>query len=240
MIFTRQTAMQQIEELVKTYPLLHIAKSDSQQIKLSGRILIHRSIPDFVLRKEYALDVIIPIGIEKVPFVIDSEKEIDRSYEHVYPNGRLCLETEIAIHNRFRDGLVLTEWMRDFVEPYYMTYEYYQVYGEYPFGERSHGIEGIIESYQEVLNTPSSEEAYRLLCFIVEHSYRGHLRCPCESGKRIRNCHGKYMEPFYCNEAMKLQLEKDIELWEKHREKKTKYNSITTKRGGNVKTPGVS
>lgn len=59
-----------------------------------------------------------------------------------------------------------------------------------PFGELSHGGKGISEYYKEFFETDSELVVIELLKIIIEDSYRGHMPCPCASGKRLRNCHG--------------------------------------------------
>lgn len=73
---------------------------------------------------------------------------------------------------------------------YLYTYRYYEEYGIYPFGERSHGIMGDLEYIKELFNVKEWGQVFDIMHFIANFSYRGHLLCPCGSGKRLRNCHG--------------------------------------------------
>lgn len=45
--------------------------------------------------------------------------------------------------------------------------------------------------YQERFGTKSVNVVLRLLEIITHKNYRGHILCPCNSGKRIRKCHGQ-------------------------------------------------
>ena len=135
--------------------------------------------------------------------------QIDESYPHRYTDGQLCLETDAAIRICFLAGFDLEIWMRDFVEPYYFSYEYYQRYGVFPFGERAHGIEGVLQTYGEYFNEPDYVKVFRLMEFIQFGQYRGHLPCPCGSGEKTRSCHGKFIKKFFENSNLKIIVQRD-------------------------------
>ena len=55
---------------------------------------------------------------------------------------------------------------------------------------------------------------FDIIVFIIQSTYKGHLLCPCGSGKRIRNCHGKILKDMLeaglredCIEIMKKLVE---------------------------------
>jgi hypothetical protein len=59
----------------------------------------------------------------------------------------------------------------------------------WPFGERSHGYQGMLECYLEMLGI---EEPSRVLAYfdcLRKEQLRGHWNCPCGRGKRLRDCH---------------------------------------------------
>lgn len=145
MIFSLESIKPQLEELKIHYPDLEIVESDEKHIRFHGSILVHRTVCDFSLFKTYDIDIVVPINSNELPYAIDTGHQISDTYRHFYPKTRgLCLETDTMIRVRFIDGFNLLEWMDEFVEPYFIYYEFYQIYGTFPAGERSHGCEGII------------------------------------------------------------------------------------------------
>ena len=64
------------------------------------------------------------------------------------------------------------------------TYEFYIRYGEFPFGERAHGIEGIIQTYEnfsmrwiygkvlKILSLSQSQVPWTLLCLADQLKFR--------------------------------------------------------------------
>ena len=140
MIISKAVAVQQANSLLHLYNYrkLKICTMEETEIVLAGSILINRSAKGFQLCKEYSVKIVIPIESEKLPYVLDAGNHIDCNYPHRYLNGKLCLETDTSIRVRFVDGFSLEAWLEEFVEPYYFSYEFYQRYGEFPFGERGH------------------------------------------------------------------------------------------------------
>ncbi len=215
MIFTVETVTPQIAQLLHEYPDLAVVKFDSQVVLLRGQILVFRAYNDFTLRKTYTIDVVIPIGSDGLPFVIDTDGQIEQDYHHYYPNGMLCLATDSQIRIYFIDGFNLVEWMSEFVEVYYFSYEYYKRFGIFPFGERAHGSWGIIQTYQDFLMAKDIVEAYKLMRFIKHQEYRGHHICPCGSEKKLRNCHGQAMLRFYKDARIRKVMIDDLEAFDR-------------------------
>jgi hypothetical protein len=73
---------------------------------------------------------------------------------------------------------------------YLYSYSYLEKYGKLPFGDLSHGGQGLREFYSELFNTDDVRVILALLKIMADDSYRGHLPCPCGSGEILRKCHG--------------------------------------------------
>lgn len=200
---------EQIQHLLNHYPSLAIVETDFKQIRLIGTISIYRSACNYTLCKDYTIELFIPISDSELPKIKCTDNSIDVNYPHRYTNGMLCLETDTTIKFRFIDGFNLVEWMDEYVETYFFSYEYYMRYGHFPFGERSHGFIGIVESYQDIFNETDYGKIYALLQYSAEHSYHGHVDCPCGSGLRLRKCHGLYLYPYMTDMRKKHIIQND-------------------------------
>ena len=211
MIMTLTTATEQISALLKAYPDLTVEKSDPDEVRLLGNIHIFRTALGFTLDSYYDIEIRIPIDSPKLPTVIDMGNAIEQSYPHRYTNGELCLETDTAVKLRFINGFNLLQWMDEYVEPYYFTYEYFMRFGSYPFGERPHGPEGVINTYQELFHEEDLDKTFILMMYCADESYRGHIHCPCGSGKKLRSCHGQHLFPLMTNPAIKEIIRSDVE-----------------------------
>lgn len=210
MIFSKESAVQQVNNLLHLYNKLQICTMDETQIVLAGSILINRSSKEFQVYKEYSVKIVIPLESEELPYVLDTGNHIDSNYPHRYLSGKLCLETDTNIKIRFIDVFLLEAWMTEYVEPYYFSYEFFQRYGEFPFGERGHGWNGIIQTYSDFFNEPDCVKTIRLMASISTHQYRGHALCPCGSGKKLRYCHGTFIMKFYADDRLKVIVRKDF------------------------------
>lgn len=150
------------------------------------KVLIGREIASRFLSGRY-------ITVGKI-YVWDIGNHIDKTYIHRYPDGELCLETEAYIALCFYNGYSLLQWMKNIVEPYYFSYENYTRFGEFPFGDRGHNLDSVIETYQQIFHENDLVKCVKLLHAISQRKYKGHLPCPCESGLITRKCHGRFMD----------------------------------------------
>lgn len=210
MIMSKESAMQQVNDLLCRYNKLRISKMDEKEIILTGLILVNRVYGGFHVCEEYSVKIVIPIGSKELPFVVDAGNHIADDYPHRYSNGTLCLETDTNMRIRFIDGLSLVKWMSEYVEAYYFSYEYFQRYGEFPFGERAHGYIGVIQTYADFFDEPDLVKTFNLMDYISTKKYRGHILCPCGSGKRLRDCHGTQIKKFLMTEELREIVRKDI------------------------------
>ena len=209
MIFSKDSATQQVSDLLEQYTGLEIDKSSEEEISLNGIISVHMTSLGFTLCKSYKIEVVISLYSDELPYVLDIANQIDDNYPHRYADGKLCLETDTSIRVRFIDGFSLVAWMAEYVEPYLFSYEYYQRYGEYPFGERYHGNSGILQTYSDFFHEADLCKTYLIMSSIACKQYRGHSLCPCRSGRKLRNCHGPYVMQFYTDKRLKEIVRKD-------------------------------
>lgn len=222
MIFTPETVKPQLARLLQEYPELRVMCENQKLIKLYGSVLVHRTANDVTIHKLYELEIVIPLYSDELPYVIDINKLIKTNYPHRYSDGRLCLATDTEIRIRFLEGFDLLTWMLDYVEVYYFSYEYFQRYGVFPFGDRSHGCRGIIQTYQDNFKTENEYAAYKIMKHIVQHPYRGHHMCPCGSGDKIRDCHGPLMRRFYDDHRLARILAADLQICESEKRSQIK------------------
>ncbi len=212
MIFTTDTIPPQLTKLLKHYPDLEIISQKDTEVIVSGNIFIFMKHPMYTLRKTYGVKIVIPLNTEELPYVVDKDNYISKSYHHYYSTGKLCLETDSAIRLRFVDGFDLIAWMTEYVETYFFSYEYYMRYNCFPFGERSHGLDGVLQTYLDVFNTKDPYSVLRIMSYISLSPYRGHNDCPCGSNLKLRNCHGKTILSFFTHPKKKEILKNDFEI----------------------------
>ena len=114
-------------------------------------------------------------------------KVVDR---HVFPSsGHCCLgiwEEWLLTAPDHSFEAFLTECFHN----YFVSQSWFEAKGEWPYGQRSHGKEGVIESYAELLGTTRDADLMAdYLRLLSRAEIKGHAACPCGSGLRLRNCH---------------------------------------------------
>ena len=208
---SQQSALDQVVTLTREHPKLNVVESNASCIRLCGEIEIYRTACGYTLDRTYNIEIGVPIDSNELPYVIDLDGVIDDSYPHRYVDGKLCLETDTAIRWRFISGFNLSEWVDEYVEPFFFSYEFYKRYGYFPFGERPHDIEGILNTYQDLLQESDLGKVFALMEFCANRRYRGHVRCPCGSGAKLRHCHGNTVFPIMRDPHKKEIISTDID-----------------------------
>lgn len=119
-------------------------------------------------------------------------EEIDR---HVVANGQACLAVNAEITMRWRTCSTLVGFLEALVKPFLAWQAYYDAHGQAPpWGERDHGPAGVLAFYRDLCGdlamSPTSVRKFMEM-LAVKKKPRGHEKCPCGSGKRLRDCHMK-------------------------------------------------
>jgi hypothetical protein len=127
---------------------------------------------------------------ESVPDLFETGGKIRRhADEHTYNNGRACLFVEGERWIHWPPGSTLVDFLNGPVRSHLVGHLHYKVEGFWPFGQRAHGAAGIVEAYSEMIgiNDRAIVEAY--LDVLCMSTVKGHVWCPCRSGRRLRSCH---------------------------------------------------
>lgn len=78
---------------------------------------------------------------------------------------------------------------------YFLSQVYFETKNDWPFGQRAHGIAGLVESFSELLGVePDFEVIENYLHALSMGKFKGHNDCPCGSEERIRKCHRKQLK----------------------------------------------
>lgn len=106
---------------------------------------------------------------------------------HVEPTGLACLSVPEEWHVLSSDRS-FQAFLDGPIKNFLVSQSAFELTGEWPFGERPHGFDGMVEGYGEwVGSTEPSVIRNYLRCLAME-SPKGHWACPCGSGKKVRQC----------------------------------------------------
>ena len=181
----------EVESLLVQQPLL--AKNEANNgLKISGKYKICYQFEDEVFEDYFSIEIFIPDGFpEDIPTIISADGTIRaNNYNgHIYENGQFCLEHDTVIATYLLDNPSFLGFLTRYLESYLFGFLYYRKYKILPFGEHKHGIPGLMDHYCDLFNTSDIRIAYILLTCLIKDNLQGHILCPCQSGKRYRNCH---------------------------------------------------
>lgn len=106
------------------------------------------------------------------------------------------------------------------VRNYFLSQRYFEIHGKWPFGERNHGVFGEVEAACDLAGV-ALERWNDLFSMLRKPDLKGHWKCPCGSGTRLRNCHMKQILDLREHATMDWvqkkidQLRKQAEEWHK-------------------------
>lgn len=221
--------IEEIKAVKESYPELDFICE--KQLFL-GSLKVNHIYNDFRVNESFDIEIEVPTNYpHDIPIVREVSGKI-KDYSHIYTNRKLCLGVDGEIMLRCNGEMNLKYLIDAYVIPYLFSYRYYERYQTYPFGERRHGMDGIFAAYMEYLALKDYISVYNFLKRAQSLKYRGHLPCPCDSGKIIRNCHAGFLKSFNQNSAIRRTIENDLKYIEEevnyieqHR-KRTKYATI--------------
>ena len=163
-------------------------KYNEEKQEITGNIHIEYICNDEFIKDDFNIQI--RIFNDDLPQVWEISNKIRKGYPHLYEDRRLCLATDLE-QRLYLENHTFLDWIKEYVEKYFVSYIYYKRYGVFPFGEHSHGEKGIYEFLKFNYKMDNLKEAKSIYEYVCTKKYRGHLDCPCGSGKKIRNCHGE-------------------------------------------------
>lgn len=181
---------QQFEELVGIFPGLTLCQNAPRRWVIRGALSFSATFRDVTISDAFSILILLPNDYpDSPPAVQETGGRIPADF-HQYGDRTLCLGAPVEVYRRFKADPRLVAFVKTLVVEYLYGYVYLEKYGTLPFGELSHGCQGIREYYQDAFSTDDVRIALALLKVLADGVYRGHHTCPCSSGKILRKCHG--------------------------------------------------
>jgi hypothetical protein len=180
----------QFEELDQTYSGLVLCEDAPGRWAIRGMLSFSATFQDVTITDAFSILIMLPQDYpDSPPTVQETGGRIPENF-HQYSDRTFCLGAPVEVWRRFKADPRLVAFVRTLVVEYLYGYAHLEKHGTLPFGELSHGCQGIREYYQELFNTDDVQIALALLKVLADGTYRGHQACPCGAGKILRKCHG--------------------------------------------------
>lgn len=200
-------------EIVGKYKFNIINRNKSYIGKTSIRIVVSKNFPD------------------TLPVVYFHE--VPNNMEHVYQDKSVCLASIGELVFTLSKNKSFIDFFKKFIDSFIYTMKWFEEYDTYVFGERDHGIIGLLDYYKECHGIDFL--SYKKMCTLVENGvYRGHQKCFCGSEKKIRDCHGVIIIPIINNNSLRAELLREQAYIERHI--KSIYKMKVTAEINNLKT----
>ena len=207
-----QIIRNQFDELREKYPGLYLTYHNKAAWSISGLLYFVASYEGQEIEDKYSIELLVWNNFpNSIPLAKEIGGRIPKTFHH-YENDGLCLGAPLAIRQTFRQEPTLLGFTNNCLIPYLYSFSYKSQYGKMPFGELSHGSQGLLEYYQSVFKVDNKKAVVRLLQVLTENNYQTNVKCPCGSRKQIRNCHGNQLQKMMIGES-RLEFRKEcIEL----------------------------
>lgn len=174
-------------DVEKAFPSLRFVES-GEKVQAKGSFPLSEA---GIVLDQYQIEIDLPNDYPySLPIVRETGGRIPRSVDrHVSKDGTLCVGLPDAL---WMDGTGTDSFLR-FLEGPLRTFLLGNSLVEHgdpwPFGEWGHERSGVFQYYSELFATDDSKVVITLLDSAYRANLKGHLPCPCKSGKNFRRCH---------------------------------------------------
>jgi hypothetical protein len=138
----------------------------------------------------YEVELRIPEAFpRRIPGIFETGGRIPLSYHHLQ-DGSLCLGSETRLRFMLSGGLSLFTFVDRCVIPYLYRFSHLKTYGEAPFEDLAHGVDGIKEDLRLLLGLGTQADVSAFVRLVaMKKRLANKERCPCGSGGRVGRCH---------------------------------------------------
>ncbi len=175
------------KEVRSVYPNLHFYLEDSL-VFIRGTFPV---IYEGTILDRYSIEIELPRDYpESIPIVREVGGLIPHTSDyHMNKAGVTCLFLPEDHWRVYPPDSTLLDFLKGPVHNFFLGQSHVRLGQPWPFGQWSHGSDGIREYYTELLGTNNLITIIKYLEYLRKPKLKGHWYCPCESGKRLRNCH---------------------------------------------------
>lgn len=127
----------------------------------------------------------------RFPTLFEKGKKIPKNADwHINGDGSCCVAVLPHEIIACTQGISVLRYIEEFVIPFLANQTYRRYQGEFANGEYSHGIKGIVEYYQNLLQIENIQTLISLLDWIIKNPKPSRTNtCFCGSRKKFRYCH---------------------------------------------------
>jgi len=106
---------------------------------------------------------------------------------HVDPSGLACVTVPEEWYFLSRDRS-FEAFLEGPIRNFLVSQSTFEATGKWPFGERPHGFEGLVQGYGDLFGSTESTVIRSYLRYLALKAPKGHWSCPCGGGGKVRQC----------------------------------------------------
>jgi len=164
---------------------------------INKRVCIRGSLPvtaDNIVIDRYLILVELPRGYPvSPPVVFEISNRIPRTaHHHMNQNGAACLFLPDEAWKYYTPTTSIVDFLRGPVNDFFLFQKELELLGHSLVEARRHGVEGIIDYYQEELSTKDLEVIIKFVDYLsreLKEQPKGHWECFCGSARKLKDCH---------------------------------------------------
>lgn len=208
-----QLVFDQMSEVQTEHPNLELVLSCSGEIVVQGAIRFSINFKDRTVKDEYRIKITVPADYpNSPPTVQETEKAITDNFHKFIKTGNLCLGAPVEVRRVFAQHKTLLGFVDLQIIPYLFSYSYFRDYGELPHGDLEHGMLGLLQYYKNFFGVDAIK-VMKLLKLLADDFAPPLMKCPCESGKVLMDCHEaklNKLRPYYSPQEFGVELREMI------------------------------
>lgn len=146
----------------------------------------------------YSIEIeLLPDYPKSVPLVREIGGRIPRNgTRHIWTTGNCCLFVEEETFKYYPEGTTTKDFIQKIVIGHFINQKHFELTGKWLKGDRSHGIEGKLEFYEEELETKNRYIIFRFIQNLAKDYIRDYQICFCGSKKKLGNCHLRLLREY--------------------------------------------
>lgn len=221
--------LEDLEIFLVKQPEMEITLTENEKYTIEGFYNLSSSFNNIYLDGRYNIKIEVSKKYpEIIPKVLDIDKTIPENFEHFHADRSFCLGSPMELYLLALEYKI-SEFLIKLIDSYLYSVTYFLKYNsQFPYGERSHGIIGILDFWKEYLNTDDFKIIYNIMSYASKGNYRGHNPCPCGSQEKLRNCHGSKILPIIKG-SLSEKVKDEIYFIKKGVEEAIEYQKTTSR-----------
>ncbi len=184
--------LQKAQDDIKKYPTLRVV-IENQTVFVRGSLQILNKEKTRVI-DSFSIEIELPNDFPaSIPVLRETAKRIPKIADrHFNLDESACLFVPEEREKYFPKGSSISDFIENCVRPFLVNQSYFEETGEWPLGQRPHGLDGVLEYYREQFGK-GSKEVSDFVIYLGKREIKGHWPCYCGSGKKMRKCHMSYL-----------------------------------------------